>query len=117
MAKRMATFIQFTVFLFYKMMKKIILLLSLPAIFSSCEKVEYYPDDQIPYAPSIDIAHRGGGNFNFRDNSMEAVINALPQTGGIEVDVMLSKSLTVWLSHSPKVIDCAGEQKCFSETF
>ncbi len=98
-------------------MKKIILLFSFPLFFSSCEKVEYYPDNQIPYAPTIDMAHRAGGNLSFRDNTLEAVMNALPLVGGIEVDVMLSKSRTVWLSHSPKVIDCAGEQKCFSETF
>lgn len=83
--------------------------------FFSCEKVTYYPDNNIPYSPTINIAHRGGGNDTMRDNSLESIVNAFPFVGGIEVDVQLSKNETVWLSHSSTVENCIGELGCFAE--
>lgn len=84
--------------------------------FFSCEKITYYPDSNIPYSPTINIAHRGGGNDTMRDNSLESISNALPFVGGVEVDVQLSKNETVWLSHSSTVEKCGGELGCFAET-
>jgi len=83
--------------------------------FFSCEKITYYPDNNIPVTPTITIAHRGGGNDTMRDNCIESIINALPFVGGVEVDVQLSKNETVWLSHSSKVANCTGELGCFAE--
>lgn len=99
------------------MKKKIILFCFLFVCFFSCEKVTYYPDNQLLYAPTIDIAHRGGRTDSTRENTFEAIINALPYVGGIEIDVQLSKSRTVWLSHDFKVEDCTGPQYCFSQTY
>ena len=99
------------------MIKKTTFYCFLLIFFLSCEKVTYYPDNQIIYSPTIDIAHRAGRTDSLRENTIEAVINALPLVSGIEVDVQLSKNRTVWLSHSNKVDDCNGEQKCFSETY
>ena len=64
----------------------------------SCEKVTYYPDKQLAYNPTINIAHRGGGTSTIQDNSIISIVHALPLVGGIEVDVQLSKNKTVWLS-------------------
>ncbi len=99
------------------MVKKTISFCFILVCFFSCEKVTYYPDNQIVYAPTIDIAHRGGRTDSTRENTIQAVINALPYVGGIEVDVQLSKSRTVWLSHDYKVEDCNGPQYCFSQTY
>lgn len=98
-------------------MKKTFSICFLLVCFFSCEKVTYYPDNQITYSPTINIAHRGGRTDSTRENTIESVINALPYVGGIEVDVQLSKSRTVWLSHDFKVDDCNGPQFCFSQTY
>ena len=84
--------------------------------YSSCKKVVYYPDKQLNNITPVILAHRGGGNDTLQENSLEACINALKLTDGLEVDVQISKDRTIWLSHSPKVETCNEALKCFAET-
>jgi glycerophosphoryl diester phosphodiesterase len=86
------------------------------AFFLSCEKINYYPDKPLTYDGSLIIAHRGGSNDTLRDNSLEACIYGLSATGGIEVDIQISRDWTIWLSHSSDVESCAGNQGCFAQT-
>lgn len=83
---------------------------------SSCRKIHYYADKSIKIVPTINLAHRGGGSLNFRENTLESAINAFNVVDGIETDVQISKNNTIWLSHNTKVVDCAGEQDCFFST-
>lgn len=87
--------------------------------FTSCEKIQYYPDKELlPWTTKI-LAHRAGGNSVFRENTLEAAAHALNLSTihGIETDVQLSKSNTVWMSHNTTVVSCEGEEKCFFSTW
>ena len=81
-----------------------------------CEKINYYPDDPVYFERSQILAHRGGGNSQYRDDTYEACIHALPDHDGIEVDIQMSKDNTIWLGHSSDVVFCNGSEKCFVET-
>ncbi|MBK7028015.1 MAG: hypothetical protein IPH45_01855 [Bacteroidales bacterium] len=85
-------------------------------LFQGCEKVVYYPDKSISILPTRILAHRGGGNAQFRDNTIEGIKNALRLKDGIEVDVQLSKDGSIWLSHSSMVKACNQTLDCFAET-
>lgn len=81
-----------------------------------CKKINYYPDKLIEIEATKLIAHRGGGNSFFRDNTLEGIKAALRYKDGIEIDVQISKNETVWLSHSDLVMDCNKTLNCFAET-
>lgn len=84
--------------------------------FWGCKKITYYPDKNILIEPTRLLAHRGGGNAQFRDNTLEGIKSALRWKDGIEVDVQISKNETVWLSHSSLVEACNQTLDCFAET-
>lgn len=83
-------------------------------IFCSCSKVKYYPDRALE-AKTIAIAHRGGANFQYRENTLEGCIAALKTKPGVEVDIQISKDRTIWLSHDPKLNTCVFANTCFAE--
>lgn len=62
-------------------------------------------------------AHRGRNNHSFKDNSKEAVINALNKKyiKGIEIDIRLTKDKKVVICHNPFVF-INGKMKMISET-
>jgi glycerophosphoryl diester phosphodiesterase len=82
---------------------------------TGCKKINYFPDKPIDAeAPKL-IAHRGGRNAIFRENTLEGIKAALRHKDGIEVDVQISKDEHIWLSHSAEVTGCATNFKCFAE--
>lgn len=91
----------------------VILLLTGALLMSTCRKINYYTDDPVLFEGSKILAHRGGGNATYRENTLESCINALPGNDGIEVDIQMSKDHTIWLSHASDVVFCGGETKCF----
>jgi glycerophosphoryl diester phosphodiesterase len=88
-----------------------LLCLSMPA----CKKIYYFPDKEIAAEPAKLIAHRGGGNATYRENTIEGIKAALRHKDGIEVDVQISKDESIWLSHSADVTGCGQTFKCFPE--
>lgn len=85
-------------------------------ILFGCKKINYYPDKSIRIETTKLIAHRGGGNSIYRDNTIDGIKAALRQKDGIEIDIQISKNETVWLSHSDLVMDCNKTLNCFAET-
>lgn len=81
-----------------------------------CEKIHYYPDKLIEIKETQLIAHRGGRDSLHRENTLNGVKSALKYNAGVEVDVQISKNESIWLSHSPIVINCGKELKCFPES-
>ncbi len=81
-----------------------------------CKKIFYYPDKNIDLNPTKLIAHRGGRTDKLRENSMQGIRAALKQRDGVEVDVQISKSESIWLSHSEIVKGCGFDMNCFPET-
>lgn len=81
-----------------------------------CKKIHYYPDKNIEIKPTQLIAHRGGRTLTIRENTLIGIKAALYYKDGIEVDVMISKSENIWLSHSEIVKGCNKTLKCFAET-
>jgi glycerophosphoryl diester phosphodiesterase len=82
--------------------------------FSSCERVEYFPDNPIENPQTRMLAHKGGGNFD-TGNTMPACMHGLKFTDGIEVDLQITSDNTLWLSHSAEVTGCGNvEQTCFA---
>src|SRR5687767_4514190 len=80
---------------------------------SACRKINYFPDREINIeAPKL-VAHRGGRNADFRENTMTGIKAALRHMDGIEVDVQISKDESIWLSHNVDVIDCSQSLSCF----
>jgi glycerophosphoryl diester phosphodiesterase len=115
MAEGISAFIQYAPMLLTQMIFRVCLLITL-ILTTGCEKINYYPDKEIAFGESLAIAHRGGGNETYRENTLEACKKALELTDGIEVDIQVSNDRTVWLSHNSMVFDCNGEQRCFIET-
>ncbi|NVO19861.1 MAG: glycerophosphodiester phosphodiesterase [Bacteroidetes bacterium] len=97
-------------------MRAIYIFFILIVLFTGCKKLVYYPDKTIPVETTRILAHRGGGNAQFRDNTLAGIKSALRWKDGIEVDVQLSKNGTVWLSHSSEVVACDQTFRCFAET-
>ena len=85
-------------------------------VFCTCKKINYFPDHPIYDKTGLLLAHRGGRNAVYRENSLEGIKAALKHKDGIEVDVQISKSEGIWLSHSADVQDCFGSIGCFPET-
>jgi glycerophosphoryl diester phosphodiesterase len=86
----------------------------------SCNKIHYYPDKEYSEVNTLILAHRagGGGTSNLQENSLEAAKYGLSILDGIEVDIQLSKSRTLWLYHGAELPVCGGiTYECFPEIF
>jgi len=90
----------------------IILLLLL----NSCKKINYYEDKGVALFAPQKIVHRGGESQFHLENTLEGVKRSLREFDGVEVDVQISKSESIWLSHSSDVYQCSAKLKCFPET-
>lgn len=89
-------------------------------ILSGCNKIKYYPDNPITPVKTIFLAHAAGGRAftAYQANSLRAVRYSLPKLSGIEVDLQLSKSRSLWLSHSEILGSCGDfASKCYAETY
>jgi glycerophosphoryl diester phosphodiesterase len=82
---------------------------------TTCEKIKYYPHEPITNVKTRILAHKGGGNFEYQDNTLASVQNSLGIMDGIEVDIQLSNDRTIWLSHSSVLPPCTGQTAdCFT---
>jgi glycerophosphoryl diester phosphodiesterase len=65
------------------------------------------------------VAERGYGASSvqklFDENTLEAVKNALKKVGGVEVDVQLSRSGTIWLTNDTQITLCTGKRHCIPD--
>lgn len=95
---------------------KIKLIIAFVILSLGCKKVYYYPDKTIEILPTKLLAHRGGANLIYRDNTLDGIKAALKVKDGIEVDIQFSKDETIWLSHSNVVEACNKTFNCFVET-
>ncbi|MBL7811478.1 MAG: glycerophosphodiester phosphodiesterase [Bacteroidetes bacterium] len=83
-------------------------------LLSTCSKIKYYPDVKLNPL-SCDIAHRGGRNNTFPDNTLAGCKAALAMHDGVEVDIQISKDRSIWLSHSVEATDGFTSVGCFPE--
>lgn len=87
------------------------LILSIPLLLLACKKQVDYPHTKI-------IGHAASGlstqSSVFHDNSREAVEMSLETSGcdGVEIDIQLSASGTLWLFHDPYLSEETGESGC-----
>lgn len=85
-------------------------------ILLGCKKIKYYPDENYHEVKTLILAHRGGGNSAYQENSLAAAEFGLSVVDGIEVDVQISKDKTIWLAHNADLQDCGGvSYDCFPE--
>jgi len=98
------------------MNRTIILLIILDAIcFSSCKKIKYYDHKPITDVQTKVLAHKGGGNSEYQENTLASAQYGLSLMDGIEVDIQLSNDRTLWLSHTSILPACTGvTADCFS---
>lgn len=96
--------------------KTIVILSALVLTEWGCKKINYFPDQETDMESPVLLAHRGGKNATYRENTLEGIKAALRHMGGVEVDVQVSKDETVWLSHSADVVGCQQSFKCFPES-
>ncbi len=82
----------------------------------ACKKLVYFPDKNLSAETTKLIAHRGGRSDIYRENTLEGIKAALRNTDGIEVDVQISKSESIWLSHSADLMGCDKKIGCFPES-
>ncbi len=72
-------------------------------------KIEGTPLARLPRP--IVLMHRGGGLSNppgLRQNTLPAIVYGATLYDGAEMDLQLSRSHTIWLSHDNEITDCAG---------
>ena len=105
-------------------LRRILLVLILALVclssFYSCHKIKYYPDKEYGVVKTLILAHRGGGGGTspYQENSLQSAQYALSVADGIEVDIQLSKNITIWLSHDANLSDCGGvAYNCFPEAY
>lgn len=93
-------------------MKRIIIG-TLLLLYSSCERIEYYPDRPLNNIKPYVLGHAGSGIVG-RGDTMESCINGLILSDGIEIDLQMSADGTLWLSHGEGTIPCkAFGEECF----
>lgn len=98
--------------------KRLTLFLSIFLLCISCEKVNYYSDKPLPETKTLILAHRGGGNSGYQENTLQAVSYGFSVLDGVEVDVQLSKDRTIWLSHNAMLPTCNQVHAyCFASTY
>ena len=96
----------------------IFLLVLILFICVACKKIKYYPDKPYGDVETKVLAHRGGGNSSYQENTLEAASYGLSTLDGIEVDIQISKNRTIWMFHSAELPDCGGvSYNCFPETY
>lgn len=100
-------------------MRITIFILFVVIIFCACNKIKYYPDNQLPPVYTKFLAHAAGGsNTIYQQNSLQAARYSLPKFSGIEVDLQLSKSRSLWLSHNAVLEPCGDfSGSCYAETY
>jgi glycerophosphoryl diester phosphodiesterase len=74
----------------------------------SCEKIHYYPDRPLGSYETKILAHRGGGNSSFHENTLSAAQYGLQNLNGIEIDIQFSKNNTLWLAHDTRLPVCGN---------
>ncbi len=85
---------------------------------NSCKKIKYYPDKAYGDVETKVLAHRGGGNSAYQENTLEAADYGMASLDGIEVDIQISKDRTIWMAHNAGLPDCEGvSYDCFPETY
>jgi glycerophosphoryl diester phosphodiesterase len=95
---------------------KLLIYVVICMIFSSCERVKYFPDNPLPETGSLILAHKGGGFFD-EGNTFAACKYGLQMLDGIECDIQKSKDNTLWLSHSSTILSCDNNSEyCFAST-
>lgn len=99
-------------------MKKIFLiLLFLPFVEISCDKIHYYPDRPFYNVKTKFIAHRAGCRWTYLENLPENVSKSFEHLSGVEVDVQISDDRTLWISHNMQLPDCGmNKNQCFIES-
>ncbi len=92
---------------------KIHILIILIVAYTSCSRVEYYPDKQSVYDKTYMLAHKGAGDSD-EGNTIEGCMLGFNLFDGIECDIQTSSENTLWLSHSPYLPSCgSSEEECF----
>ena len=96
----------------FKMRLNIFLLLF---INFSCQKFENFPEVFANESRTLLLAHRGGGDSLYPENSFVAAQNGLKILDGIELDIQISADGTLWMAHDAYLPDCEiGKFNCFS---
>lgn len=84
--------------------RTLILLACIAIFLGSCSRIEYIqPDDAIPLSSPLVLAHGATGNSDHKKNSLEGVKYGLSILDGVEIDIVMSKNGTLWLSHDTEV--------------
>jgi glycerophosphoryl diester phosphodiesterase len=84
----------------------------------ACDKIDYIPPDPVEGWPTKVLMHRGGGDGSpCPQNTLPAVRYGASRLDGVEIDIEISASGTLWLGHDNEVLDCDGVTVvgCFSE--
>lgn len=84
---------------------------------AGCSKVDYVPDNPYANIPTIVLMHRGNGwNTEFTENTLPGALYGFSVLDGVELDIQISESGTLWLDHGNEVLDCNGAVVgCFSQ--
>jgi glycerophosphoryl diester phosphodiesterase len=73
----------------------------------ACAKVDYLPPAPVAPWPTKVLMHRGGGSAGpYRENTLPAVEWGASALDGVEIDIELSASGTLWLGHDNDVHSC-----------
>lgn len=83
----------------------------------ACAKVDYLPPAPVAPWPTKVLMHRGGGSAGpYRENTLPAVEWGARALDGVEIDIELSASGTLWLGHDNDVHGCdEGVVGCFQD--
>lgn len=92
-------------------------LIILLCLLLSCDKIDYVPDNPFANIPTVVLMHRGNGsNTEYVENTLPAALYGFSVLDGVELDIQISESGTLWLDHDNEVIDCDGNIiGCFSD--
>lgn len=95
-------------------MKKLAIVLIV--FFTGCDKIDYVPDNPYAGIPTQVLMHRGNGwNEDYKENTLEGALYGFSVLDGVELDIQMSKTGTLWLDHDNEVKDCAGNAVgCFN---
>ena len=98
--------------------KHFIILILIIIVSWACEKINYFVDREDISTSTKILLHKGKGfHPDFHENTLEGAKYGLAHFDGIEVDIVISKDGTVWLSHNIRVKDENGNEKeLFSKT-
>lgn len=79
------------------------------AIFFSCSKTENFVITKLPEPATKILGHMGSGSGNqlYEEDTFEGAKFGLSQLNGIELDLQISKSGTLWLGHNSALPDCS----------